>query len=185
MISLKKKSKVRTASNSSILKLNKNKFPLVISHYLNSSYYLKDEDRRNAVKLILNGWYKKSFQKNNRWNRTSIYSVIKNYSEEEISELRHCFKRLFDTNRKYNQVFLKYVGEFIEKQKAGELGLFIKIDQKGYEELLSVIGELKRSGNIQSDYKEIAKVIFEFIQADNNLKISTILDRLRNKKGYT
>ena len=95
------------------------------------------------------------------------------------------YKQLFDTNRKYNQAFLKYIGEYIEKQNASELGSFIKIDQKGYKELLRVIGELKRAGNIQSDYNEIAKVIYKFIQSDSNLKISTIKDRLRNKKGYT
>jgi len=51
--------------------------------------------------------------------------------------------------------------------------------------LLGFLGELKRDGKIQSNYNEIAKVLNKSIQPDNRLKISTIRDRLRNKKGYT
>lgn len=165
-------------------KLNKSKFPLAINYYLDNGKYSKDNPDREATRQLLRSWYKETFQKSNRWNKTLINRIIKNYSEKEISELRHYFEQLFDASRKYNQIFIKYIEGYIEKQKTSEFGSFIKIDQKGYEELLGVIGDLKQSGNIQSNYKEIAEVIYEFIQSDINLKISTIQDRIRNKKGY-
>jgi len=130
-------------------------------------------------------WYKTTFQKGNRWNRSQIHTTLKKFTEREIEKLKECFTLLFNTDRSYNRAFIKYTDDYIEMQMVNQSELKIKLDQKGFEALLGFLGELKRDGKIQSNYNEIAKVLNKSIQPDNRLKISTIRDRLRNKKGYT
>lgn len=165
------------------LKLNKNKFPTSLSLLIRSLN--KPEDPR--LNLILKLWYLEQFQKNNRWNKALIKKGIAHYSLIELSLLAVGFKTLFNTDKKYNAVFINYLSLLIEEKTAEENGLIdlrIKISQKSYFELLHTLSELKTSGEIHNSYRELAGIIYRAFSPETELKPSTIMDRLKNKKGY-
>ena len=167
------------------LKLNKNKFPILI---LECQEFDQNNELQAIVKLKLKSWYQSSFQKGNRWNKSLILKGVKNYSIDEITQLQNCFNILFNCERKYNQIFISYLKELLEIRTAEELGLTtirIKISQSSYIDLLRFLGDLKESGEIQNSNQEIAEIIYHSFSPDIQLQTSTILDRLKNKKGYS
>ena len=169
-----------------VLNLNKNDFPPSVSRLLKKHAQTGSELKEIELDIWpLKTWFKETFQKGNRWNRSQIHTTLKKFTEREIEKLKECFTLIFNTDRSYNRAFIKYIDDYIEMQTVSQSELKIKLDQKGFEALLGFLGELKRDGKIQSNYNEIAKVLSKCIQPDNRLKISTIRDRLRNKKGYT
>ena len=168
-----------------ILKLNKNTFPICILECLKI-------DKRNEppaiVKLILKTWYQSSFQKGNRWNKSLIAKGVKNYLIDELDYLKSCFGILFNCSKKYNKVFISYLDEIVEKNTADESGFTtpkIKISQKSFTELLRTIGEIKKAGEIKNNSAELAEIINRSFASDIQLRPSTIVDRLKNKKGYS
>jgi hypothetical protein len=170
-----------------ILKLNRNKFPIDLSEYLNSGIKQKDEEKSQRIRQLLKSWYQDSFLKNNRWNRTLIYSLVKNYTDTEIIKLGNCFQLLFEINRAYNQTFLRYVRDYKDQREAEKKGLRylrLKVDQKTFKEIIQYFGDLKREGKIKNANHEIAKVLKEILEPDVTFETSTILDRLKNKKEY-
>jgi hypothetical protein len=166
-----------------VLKRNKHKFPTVLSTFLtlNSGY------QRTQLGIELKLWYKKSFQKGNRWNQTLIRKQTVHYTVIELSQLVVGFRILFNQERKYNQIFLNYLTHIIEEKTAEEEGLIeprIKISQKDYIELLHIMGDLKASGEIQNSYRELANIVYRAFAPETELRPSTIFDRLKNQKGY-
>jgi len=175
---------VKTSQKKSILKLNRNKFPNDLSKYLNLGSKQKDEEKIQQIKQLLKSWYQYSFLKNNRWNRTLIYSLVKNYTDTEIIKLERCFQLLFDINRTYNKTFTRFIRAYLEQREADKKGLCLKVDQETYKEIIQYFGDLKRDGKIKNANHEIAKVLKEILEPDVTFKSPTILDRLKNKKGY-
>ena len=58
---------------------------------------------------------------------------------------------LFDHDRKYNKVFIRYVQEYQEqKESANPESIKLKVDQKTFEEIINYFGDLKRSGKIKN-----------------------------------
>ena len=51
-------------------------------------------------------------------------------------------------------------------------------------ELLRIMGEQKTSGEITNTYKQLAAIIEEAFLPEDPIKPSTIIDRLKNQKGY-
>lgn len=174
---------MKSSQKKSILKLNRNKFPDDISRYLHKDPSLSYEQKRPVVSQQLKSWYQDNFQKNNRWNRTLLVSRIKSYSDTELKKLGECFEQLFDIKRQYNQTFMRYLDDFTE-QKNGLSSKRLKVDQHTYQEIIKYFGDLRRDGKIQNPNKEIARILKEFLYPDTPLEISTIIDRLQNKKGY-
>ena len=169
------------------LKLNRNKFPHDIHRYLNSDISIAYEKKRPQIKQLLKSWYLDSFQKNNRWNKRLINSLAKEYTNTEINELSRGFQSLFDIDRKYNQTFLRYLAEYnnqIEAEKSGLRNLRLKVDQETFKEIIQYFGDLKRAGKIKNANHEIAKVLKRTLEPDVTFESPTILDRLKNKKGY-
>ena len=177
---------MKTSQKKSILQLNRNKYPNDLNKYLNFGINLEEEDeeKRQRIRQLLKSWYQDNFQKNNRWNRTLIYSLLKNYSDTEILELGKCFQLLFDINRKYNQTFLRFIRAYQDQREADKKGVCLKVDQETYKEIIQYFGDLKRDGKIKNANHEIAKVLEKFLKPDVTFKSPTILDRLKNKKGY-
>ena len=104
-----------------------------------------------------------------------------------MAQLQNCFSILFNCERKYNRIFISYLKELLEIRTAEELGLTtirIKISQSSYIDLLHFLGDLKESGEIQNSYQEIAEIMGHSFSPDIQLRVSTIIDRLKNKKGY-
>ena len=170
-----------------ILKLNRNKFPNDLSKYLNFGNKQKDEEKIQRIRQLLKSWYQDSFLKNNRWNRTLIYSLVKNYTDTEIIKLGNCFQLLFEINRAYNQTFLRYLRACRDQREAEKKGLRhlrLKVDQETFKEIIQYFGDLKREGKIKNANHEIAKVLKEILEPDVTFETTTILDRLKNKKGY-
>lgn len=167
-----------------ILKHNKNKFPHEIHRYLFTDPSIAYDKKRPQIKQLLKSWYQENFLKYNRWNKTSINSLIKHYSDQEISKLDRCFHMLFDTNRKYNQTFLRYIKEYKDQREADKKGLCLKVDQETFKDIIKYVGDLKRKGKINNTNHEIAKVLKKFLEPDVPFESATILDRLKNKKGY-
>jgi len=168
-----------------ILKLNKNMFPILILECLELG---KNNEPLAFILLRLKSWYQSSFQKGNRWNKSLILKGVKDYSIDELDHLKNCFCILFNCSKKYNKVFVSYLDEIAEKKTADESGLAnpkIKISQKSFTELLRVIGEIKKAGEIKNNYAELADIINHSFSSDTQLQPSTIIDRLRSKKGYT
>ena len=175
------------AAYTTLLRLTKNKFPEDITRYLFTAPDLKNEQDRIKESRKLKFWYQSCFKKGNRWNRTLLYSLIKTYTEQELLKLKDCFVLLFDINRKYNQIFIRYVDTYMEQQEAQKLGLSsirLKVGQETYQEILRYFGDLKRDGKIKNSNREIAQILRRFLDPDISLAVSTIIDRLKNKKGY-
>ena len=167
------------------MKLNKNNFPNEIHRFLYADASVAYEKKKNHIKQNLKSWYQETFQKNNRWNRTQLYSLIKDYSDNEINKLCECFAILFDQERKYNKVFIRYVQEYQEqKELANPESNKLKVDQKTFEEVINYFGDLKRSGKIKNSNQQIAQILKQILNPDKTLKATTIMDRLKNKKGY-
>lgn len=166
-----------------ILKLNKNNFPALITKYLSS-------DKSHAGLIIKNDlklWYKENFQQGNRWNKRLLKKGTIDYSVIELSQLVVGFRLLFNQEIKYNQTFINYLTYFIEERTAEEEGLAgprIKISQNSYAELLHTLGNLKGSGEIQNSYRELAAIIYQTFSPETKLKPSTIIDMLKNQKGF-
>lgn len=168
-----------------ILKRNKNTFPILILEYLE---FDKNIEPLAFIVLRLKSWYQSSFQKGNRWNKTLIINGTKNYSIDEFGHLKNCFCILFNCSKKYNKVFVSYLDEIAEKKTTDESGLAnpkIMIRQKSFTELLRFIGELKKSGKIDNSFAELADIINRSFSSDAQLRPSTIIDRLKNKKEYS
>jgi len=109
------------------------------------------------------------------------------YKVFELSQLVVAFRLLFNQEKKYNQTFIYTVTNIIEERIAEEEGLIeprIKISQKSYTELLHVLGDLKASGEIKNSYRELAAIIYRSFSPETKLRPSTILDRLKNQKGF-
>jgi len=105
----------------------------------------------------------------------------------EITHLENGFNLIFNVDRKYNQAFLEYIDEIIKIRTAEENGLVapcIKITQHSFTELLRFIGELKKAGEIKNNYPELAEIINQSFSPEIQIKPVTIIDRLKNKKGY-
>ena len=171
-----------------LLKLNRNNFPHDLSWYLSVDINLKDEEKKRAqIRQLLKSWYQDSFLKNNRWNRTLIYSLVKNYSDAEILMLDKCFQLLFEIDRAYNRTFLRYLRDYKDQREAEKKGLGylrLKVDQETFKEIIQYFGDLKREGKIKNANHEIAKVLKEILEPDVTFETTTLLDRLKNKKGY-
>lgn len=171
-----------------VLKLNRNGFPNSISRLLkdlhqNEDRVLKHNQRIWQVKT----WYKATFQNGNRWNRSMIRSNAQNYTEREVEELRTCFELLFDCQRNYNLSFIKFIDQLVAErqgEKTGRKHEKLRIKQKAYYELLRIMGEQKTSGDINNTYKQLAAIIEETFLPEDPIKPSTIIDRLKNQKGY-
>lgn len=168
------------------MNFNKNQFPTILPRVLEQ---LKIGDK--PIQQIkgcseLKDWYKTTFQKGNRWNRTSIRSITKNYASREVLYLKICFELLFDQSRNYNKAFVKYMDEILleHKQKTGKRTFQVWIEQQEYLDLIHYIGELKRKGKIRGTYKELARFIHTSFLPDDPLQTATIVDRLKNHKGY-
>ena len=114
---------MKSSQKKLILKLNRNKFPDDLSKYLNFDNKQKEVEKSQRIKQLLKSWYQDSFLKNNRWNRTSIYSLIKNYTDTEIIKLEKCVQLLFEINRTYNQTFLRYLRAYRDQREAEKKGL--------------------------------------------------------------
>ena len=109
------------------------------------------------------------------------------YSVIELNQLAVAFRLIFNLQKKYNQTFINTVTNIIEERTAEEEGLFnpgIKMSQKSYTELLHVLGDLKASGEIKNSYRELAAIIYRSFSPETQLRPSTILDRLKNQKGF-
>jgi len=109
------------------------------------------------------------------------------YSVIELNQLVVAFRLIFNLDKKYNQTFIYTVTNIIEERTAEEEGLIeprIKISQKSYTELLHVLGDLKASGEIKNSYRELAAIIYRSFSPETKLRPSTILDRLKNQKGF-
>ena len=146
--------------------------------YLNFGSKQKDEEKSQQIKQHLKSWYQDSFLKNNRWNRTLIYSLVKNYSDTEIIKLETCFQLLFDINRKYNQTFLRFIRAYQDQKEADKKGLCIKVDQKTFKDIIQYFGDLKRERKIKNANHAIAKILKKFLEPDVPFETTTILDRL-------
>lgn len=178
---------MKNSNKKSFLKFNRNHFPLELSWYLNLDIKLRDEEKGKIIGQFLKSWYQNNFQKNNRWNKTLIYSLARNYSETELLTLGQCFPSLFNMNRTYNQPFLRFVHEYRnqkETEKEGSRHLRLKVDQETFKEIIQYFGDLKREGKIKNANHEIAKILKKVLEPDVTFESPTILDRLKNKKGY-
>ena len=94
---------------------------------------------------------------------------------------------LFEINRTYNQTFLRYLRAYKDQRDAEKKGLRylrLKVDQKTFKEIIQYFGDLKREGKIKNANHEIAKALKEILEPDVTFETTTILDRLKNKKGY-
>lgn len=148
---------------------------------------LRGEEKGVIIGQLLKSWYQNNFQKNNRWNKTLIYSLARNYSETELLILGQCFQLLFDKTRTYNQSFLRFVNEYSERRKQEKEGggqLRLKVDQETFMEIIRYFGDLKRAGKVKNANHEIAKILKKVMDPDIAFESPTILDRLKNKKGY-
>ena len=167
------------------MKLSKNRFPHEIHRYLYPNPSIVYQEKRPQIKKQLKLWYQHSFQKNNCWNRTQIYSHIKSFTNQELEELLECFELLFTTKNPYHQVFIRYIQEY-QDQKTISIATLgtqrLKVDQNTYEEMISYFGALKRDGKINNTNKQIAKLLKLMIHPDRILEETTIVDRLLNKK---
>ena len=168
------------------MKFNKNRFPLLINTIIQNQRLASDE-KKDLIKKGLKHWYKNSFQRNNRWNRTELKKQIKDYSVQELDKLGVCFKLLFNTDNKYHNVFIKYLNEFqiqrdITKSILGTNRL--KVNQKTYEEIIHYFGKMKRANKIHNTNKQIAKILKLVLDPDRPLEEATLIDRLMNKKSY-
>jgi hypothetical protein len=170
------------------LKLNKNGFPPSVLKLLRD--YIKADAEPEDIEIDIwpvKTWYKATFQKGNRWNKTLIRKATMRYSVIELSQLLVAFRLLFNQEKKYNQTFINTVTNIIEERTAEEEGLIdprIKISQKSYTELLHIIGDIKASGEIKNSYRELAAIIYRTFSPETKLRPSTILDRLKNQKGF-
>jgi hypothetical protein len=170
------------------LKLNKNEFPPFVSKLLRD--YNKDGAEPEDIKINIwpvKTWYKATFQKGNRWNKALIRKRTMRYSVIELNQLVVAFRLIFNQEKKYNQTFIYTVTNIIEERTAEEEGLIeprIKISQKSYTDLLHVLGDLKASGEINNSYRELAAIIYHTFSPETKLRPSTILDRLKNQKGF-
>jgi hypothetical protein len=170
------------------LKLNKNEFPPSVSKLLKD--YLNTGEEPEDIKIDswpVKTWYKATFQKGNRWNKTLIRKGTMRYSVIELNQLVVAFRLIFNLEKKYNQTFINTVTNIIEQRTAEEEGLIdprIKISQKSYTELLHILGDLKASGEIRNSYRELAAIIYHTFSPETKLRPSTILDRLKNQKGF-
>ncbi len=148
-------------------------FPSNVLIYYETAYNLK-------------AWYQEHFQKSNRWNKTMIYSETRKMNLDQIQMVLACFVYLFDPGKKYNQVFLTHFHQILEdrtempKQPIHK----IRISQKAYLELLRMVGEWKSNKEIKGTYKGLSKVIYEVFSPEYPIKPSTIIDRLKDQKGY-
>ena len=178
---------MKKSHRKSSLKLNRNNFPHDLSRYLSVGVNLKDEEKIQRIRQLLKSWYQDSFLKNNRWNRTLIYSLVKNYTDTEIIKLERCFQLLFEIDRAYNRTFLRYLRDYKDQREAEKKGLGylrLKVDQETFKEIIQYFGDLKREGKIKNANHEIAKVLKEILEPDVTFETTTLLDRLKNKKGY-
>lgn len=170
------------------MKLNKNEFPPSVSKVLKD--YVNTGEEPEDIKLNIwpvKTWYKATFQKGNRWNKTLIRKRTMRYKVFELSQLVVAFRLLFNQDKKYNQTFIYTVTNIIEERTSEEAGLIeprIKISQKSYTELLHVLGDLKASGEIKNSYRELATIIYRSFSPETKLRPSTIFDRLKNQKGF-
>jgi len=170
------------------LKLNKNEFPPSVSKVLKD--YVNTGEEPEDIKLNIwpiKTWYKATFQKGNRWNKALIRKRTMRYTIIELSQLVVTFRLIFNQEKKYNQTFINTVTKIIEERTAEEEGLIeprIKISQKSYAELLHILGDLKASGEIRNSYRELAAIIYHTFSPETKLRPSTILDRLKNQKGF-
>ena len=165
------------------MKLNKNNFPIVLSKFLT----LNNGYQRIKMGIELKLWYKASFQKGNRWNNTLIRKGSIHFTVNELSHLLAGFRIMFNAERNYNTIFVAFLSDLIEERTAEEEGLIgprIKIAQNSYKELLHTLGELKASGEIQNSYRELAAIVYRTFSPETKLRPSTILDRLKNQKGF-
>ena len=168
------------------MKLNKNRFPLQINKYINSSGFA-GEKKKNLIKQQLKSWYQYSFQKNNRWNRTQLRKQVKDYPVNELKKLGICFALLFNTDNQYHQVFIRYLEEYKAEKELIKSNLGtprLKVSQNTFEEIIHYIGNLKRANKLKNTNKEIAKILKLILEPDKSLEERTIIDRLMNKKGY-
>jgi len=164
-------------------KLNKNRFPSVLTNFLN----LPGSQSKINLGIELKLWYKENFQQGNRWNKTLIRKETIHYAVIELSQLLIGFRILFNAERNYNTIFITFLSTLIEERTAEEEGLVgprIKIAQNSYKELLHFLGELKASGEIQNSYRELAIIIYRSFSPETKLRPSTIFDRLKNQKGF-
>ena len=174
---------MKSSPKSPTLKLNKNKFPIVLTKFLT----LNNGYQRTKLGIDLKLWYKESFQQGNRWNKTLIRKETIHYTVVELSQLLIGFRILFNAERNYNTIFITFGSTLIEERTAEEEGLVgprIKIAQNSYKELLHFLGELKASGEIQNSYRELAIIIYRSFSPETKLRPSTIFDRLKNQKGF-
>ena len=140
---------MKSSQKKSILKLNKNKFPHDLSKYLNFGIKQKDKEKSPRIRQLLKSWYQNSFLKNNRWNRTLIYSLVKSYTDTEILKLEKGFLLLFEINRAYNQTFMRYLRAYRDQRGAEKKGLRhlrLKVDQETFKKIIQYFGDLKREG---------------------------------------
>ena len=178
---------MKSSQKKSILKFNRNRFPNDLHKYLSIGIKQKDEGKNLQIRQLLKSWYQDSFLKNNRWNRTLIYSLVKNYTDTEIIKLERCFQLLFEIDRAYNRTFLRYLRDYKDQREAEKKGLGylrLKVDQETFKEIIQYFGDLKREGKIKNANHEIAKVLKEILEPDVTFETTTLLDRLKNKKGY-
>ena len=135
---------------------------------------------------ILKAWYQEHFQRNNRWNKSMIYNEAIKMNADQLNRMSVCFTYLFDPEKKYNQVFLKHCQQILEdRMPTTEPHIQkIRISQKAYLELLRLVGEWKTTKEIKGTYKELSEVIYEVFSPEYPIKPSTIIDRLKDQKGY-
>jgi hypothetical protein len=135
---------------------------------------------------MIKSWYQESFQRNNRWNKTLIYKEAIKMNMDQLKLMVVCFDYLFDPEKKYNQVFLNHCHQILDNRTATptQHTQKIKISQKAYLELLRLIGEWKTSREIKNTYKELSEIINKVFMPEYPIKPSTIIDRLKDQKGY-
>ncbi len=171
-----------------VLKVNRNGFPNAIPRILKYRAQNEENFQKSDFKsLQVKNWYIETFQKGNRWNKSMIRSRTCNFTFLEIKTVRSCFIILFNPHRSYNQSFIKFIDQIlieIEEEKSGKAFSKIRISQRAYYDLLQIIGDQKSDGEINNTYKQLAEIIDQSFLPEEPIKQSTIIDRLKNQKGY-
>lgn len=168
------------------MKLNKNRFPLLIDEVIKDERFASEE-KKSLIKRELKHWYQHSFQKNNRWNRAELKKQSKDYSDQELEKLGACFELLFNMNNQYHWVFQRYLKAYQNEKEIAKSNLGtarLKVDQRTFEEIIHYFGDLKRADKVMNTNKQIARVLKRMFDPDSSLKEITIIDRLTNKKSY-
>ncbi|WP_430816586.1 hypothetical protein [Carboxylicivirga sp. RSCT41] len=133
-------------------------------------------------------WYKAQFMKSNRWNKKAIFSFLRNfpYMHKKFKEI---FIFLFDNSKSTNKQFIEHYNNFFdqlrkEQEKKDEYQIYIK--QDAYHDLIKLLGSAKREGKItNTSYTQIARLLIRNFTPEEELSVSSLLDRLSDRKAYT